>query len=57
MVGVKRMMCTSRRCSVRAMKLFYRKHYSEQYPSLVTGLVLAGIQVRGWFRILKHQLK
>ena len=43
--------------SVRAMKLFYRKHYSEQYPSLVTGLVLAGIQVRGWFRILKHQLK
>jgi GT2 family glycosyltransferase len=43
--------------SVRAMKLFYRKHYSEQYPPLVTWLVLAGIQVRGWFRVLKHQLK
>lgn len=42
--------------SVRAMKIFYQKFYSQQYPPLVTGLVLAGIQLRGWFRILKHQL-
>lgn len=42
--------------SVRAMKVFYRKFYSEKYPAWVTGFVLAGIQVRGWLRILKHQL-
>lgn len=42
--------------SVRAMQLFYQKFYSEQYPPLVTGLVLAGIRLRGWFRIVKHQL-
>ena len=42
--------------SVRAMKIFYSKFYQQQYPWLVTAVVLAGIQVRGWFRILKHQL-
>jgi GT2 family glycosyltransferase len=42
--------------SVRAMKIFYRKFYSEKYPRPLTGLVLAGIQVRGWLRIAKHQL-
>jgi GT2 family glycosyltransferase len=42
--------------SVRAMKIFYRKFYRQQYPSLVTALVLAGIQARGWLRIVKHQL-
>lgn len=42
--------------SVRAMQVFYRKFYSRQYPSVITGLVLAGIRLRGWFRILKHQL-
>ncbi|GAB4265257.1 MAG: hypothetical protein Kow0080_05250 [Candidatus Promineifilaceae bacterium] len=42
--------------SVRAMKVFYRKFYRDQYPWLVTAVVLAGIQVRGWFRIVKHQL-
>lgn len=42
--------------SVRAMKIFYRKFYRQQYPWLVTAVVLAGIQIRGWFRILKHQL-
>ncbi len=42
--------------SVRAMKLFYRKFYRFQYPRVVTGFVLAGIQLRGWLRILKHQL-
>ncbi|WP_420631937.1 glycosyltransferase family 2 protein [Candidatus Leptofilum sp.] len=42
--------------SVRAMKIFYRKFYRQDYPWLVTAVVLAGIQIRGWFRILKHQL-
>ena len=42
--------------SVRAMKIFYRKFYSDQYPKAVTAVILAGIQIRGWFRIIKHQL-
>ncbi len=42
--------------SVRAMKIFYRKFYRQKYPRLVTTLVLAGIQLRGWFRVVKHQL-
>ncbi len=42
--------------SVRAMQVFYRKFYSRQYPSWVTGLVLSGIRVRGWFRVMKHKL-
>jgi len=37
--------------------VFYRKFYSQQYPAPVTGLVLAGIQLRGWFRVMKHKLK
>ncbi|PID86060.1 MAG: glycosyl transferase family 2 [Chloroflexi bacterium] len=43
--------------SVRAMQVFYRKFYSEQYPSVVTWMVLAGIRLRGWFRVMKHLLK
>lgn len=42
--------------SVRAMQVFYRKFYSDQYPPVVTWLVLTGIQLRGWFRVVKHQL-
>ena len=42
--------------SVRAMKIFYRKFYSQQYSPIITTLVLAGIQARGWLRIVKHQL-
>lgn len=43
--------------SVRAMKLFYGKFYSQQYPAIVTWLVLAGIQVRGWFRVMWHRVR
>ncbi len=43
--------------SVRAMKLFYGKFYSQQYPAIVTWLVLAGIQVRGWFRVMWHRMR
>ena len=42
--------------SVRAMRVFYGKFYSDKYPRPVTAFVLAGIQVRGWMRILKHRL-
>lgn len=42
--------------SVRAMNLFYKKFYSEQYPAAVTWFVLGGIQLRGWIRIMKHRL-
>jgi GT2 family glycosyltransferase len=42
--------------SIRAMQVFYRKFYSAQYPSVVTWFVLAGIQLRGWFRVMKHML-
>jgi len=42
--------------SVRAMKVFYRKFYSERYPRPLTGLVLAGIQARGWIRIVRHRM-
>lgn len=42
--------------SVRAMRVFYRKFYRDKYPYIVTAFVLAGIQVRGWLRVLKHRL-
>jgi GT2 family glycosyltransferase len=43
--------------SVRAMKVFYRKYYQDKYPRWLTALVLGGIQIRGWLRILKHELR
>ena len=42
--------------SVRAMRVFYRKFYRDKYPGVVTAIILAGIQIRGWARILKHRL-
>ena len=42
--------------SVRAMQVFYQKFYKDKYPRIVTALVLAGIRLRGWLRIVKHQL-
>jgi GT2 family glycosyltransferase len=42
--------------SVRAMRVFYSKFYAEKYPRIVTSIVLAGIQLRGWLRIAKHKL-
>jgi hypothetical protein len=38
------------------MQVFYTKFYSDKYPRAVTAAVLAGIRLRGWARILKHQL-
>lgn len=42
--------------SVHAMQVFYKKFYSDKYPRWMTALVLAGIQLRGRVRIIKHQL-
>lgn len=42
--------------SVRAMEVFYQKFYKDKYPRLLTAVVLAGIRLRGWARILRHQL-
>jgi hypothetical protein len=42
--------------SIRAMQIFYGKFYRQKYPRLVTGLVMTGIQLFGWFRILRHRL-
>lgn len=42
--------------SVRAMEVFYQKFYEDKYPHLLTALVLTGIRLRGWVRIMKHKL-
>ncbi len=42
--------------SIRAMKIFYRKFYRNRYPTMLTWFILTGIELKGWFRILKQQL-
>lgn len=42
--------------SVRAMKVFYEKFYQDKYPRPVTAFVLAGVEAKGWFRVMKHRL-
>ncbi len=42
--------------SVSAMKIFYKKFYSTRYPKIITWLVLSGISLKGYFRVLKHKL-
>jgi GT2 family glycosyltransferase len=37
--------------SVRAMKLFYQKHYQEKYPRFITWLVLLGIRLLEGYRV------
>ncbi len=44
------------KASVDAWRIFYKKFYSKRYPKIVTWLVLAGISIKGWFRILKYKL-
>ena len=29
-----------------AMRIFYRKHYREKYPSIITGVILFGISLK-----------
>lgn len=42
--------------SVRAMSIFYRKFYADKYPRALTSLVLGGIRLRGWARVMHHRL-
>ena len=44
------------KASVEAMKIFYRKFYAKKYPFLVTRLVLLGVTLKGYLRVLKHKL-
>lgn len=39
--------------SVRAMRLFYEKHYKDTYPRWLTSIVLLGISLMGKLRTLK----
>ena len=42
--------------SVEAMKIFYRKFYTQKYPKAVTWLILSGISIKGWFRVAKYKV-
>ncbi len=42
--------------STRAMSLFYKKHYMDKYPKLITYTVLASIKFINTVRLLKVQL-
>jgi GT2 family glycosyltransferase len=41
----------------RAMHIFYRKHYAEQYNGLVNALVKAGITARGGLALVQNALR
>lgn len=45
------------KASIDAWKKFYKKFYATKYPKIVTSLVIAGISIMGYFRILKHRLR
>ncbi|MBI3954441.1 glycosyltransferase family 2 protein [Candidatus Collierbacteria bacterium] len=44
------------KASIDAMKIFYRKFYADKYPLPLTLLVLTGINLRGFLRLIKHRL-
>ena len=39
--------------SIRAMELFYKKHFTSQYPFFITWLVILGIKILGQIRLLR----
>lgn len=47
----------SAKASIKAMEIFYRKFYKDKYPSWVTFLVLLAIKLKGFFRVMAHNLK
>lgn len=42
------------RASIEAMRIFYKKHYRDKYPQVVTWLVFIGMWVLESFRFFKH---
>lgn len=45
------------KASIKAMEIFYQKFYQDKYPRLLTLLILSGIKLKGFFRILGHYLR
>ena len=45
------------KASIKAMKIFYQKFYRDKHPRWVTLIIILGIKIRGFFRILYHYLK
>ena len=45
------------KASIKAMEIFYQKFYRDKYPHWLTWLVIFGIKLKGFFRILHHYLK
>ncbi len=44
------------KASIVAMEIFYRKFYKGKYNPLLTALILVGIRIKGFFRILKFKI-
>lgn len=44
------------KASTQAWEIFYQKFYKNKYPWIVTFLVLSGIRLKGFLRVIKHQL-
>ena len=44
------------KASIDAMKIFYKKFYSQKYPKFITSLVLLAISLRGSIRLIKVYL-
>jgi len=42
------------KASISAMEIFYKKFYKDKYPSWLTFIVLLGIKLKGFFRILSQ---
>lgn len=45
------------KASIKAMEIFYRKFYKDKYPVWITSLVLLGIKIKGFVRVLLYSLK
>jgi len=45
------------KASIKAMEIFYKKFYKNKYPLRITGIVIFGIKIKGFFRIAYHYLK
>jgi len=45
------------KAQTNAMRIFYKKHYSSKYPTLITGMVLGGISALSAIRLAKIKIK